>query len=157
MTIITIPKILQEKLTEEGADALVEILDKVEERSEAHTLRVAEERFEKKLEQAKSELKEEISKVDIRIEQTKTELREEINKVDIRIEQTKTELREEINKVDKRLEQVKSELKTDIANLRAELKTDIANVKADLIKWMFIFWAGQVITITGILIAFLKK
>ncbi len=75
-----------------------------------HTLRVAEERFEKKLEQAKSELK------------------------------------DEINKVDKRLEQVKS-----------ELKTDIANVKADLIKWMFIFWAGQVITITGILIAFLKK
>ena len=28
MTIITIPRILQEKLTEEGADALVEILDK---------------------------------------------------------------------------------------------------------------------------------
>ncbi|MBF8275959.1 MAG: hypothetical protein HW390_1032 [Candidatus Brocadiaceae bacterium] len=75
-----------------------------------HTFRVAEERFEKKPEQAKSELK------------------------------------DEINKVDKRLEQVKS-----------ELKTDIANVKADLIKWMFIFWAGQVITITGILIAFLKK
>ncbi len=121
MTIITIPKILHEKLTEEGADALVEILDKVEERGEAHTLRVAEERFEKKLEQAQAELKEAISKVDIRIEQTK------------------------------------SELKTDIAGLRAELKTDIANVRADLIKWMFIFWAGQVITITGILIAFLKK
>ncbi len=102
--------LLLERLTEEGADALVEILGKVEERSEVHTLRVAEERFEKKLEQAKSELK------------------------------------DEINKVDKRLEQVKS-----------ELKTDIANVKADLIKWMFIFWAGQVITITGILIAFLKK
>ena len=121
MTIITIPRILQEKLTEEGADALVEILDKVEERSEAHTLQVAEERFEKKLEQAKFELKEDIS-------------------------DTKAELREEISKVDRRLEQV-----------RAELKTDIANVRADLIKWMFIFWAGQVITITGILIAFLKK
>jgi rubrerythrin len=146
MAIITIPKILQEKLTEEGADALVEILDKVEERSEAHTLRVAEERFEKKLEQTKSELKEGINKVDIRIEQMKTELRDEITKVDRRIEQTKTELRDEITKVDKRLEQVKS-----------ELKSDIANVRADLIKWMFIFWAGQVITITGILIAFLKK
>ena len=63
-----------------------------------------------------------------------------------KLEQAKSELKDEINKVDKRLEQVKS-----------ELKTDIANVKADLIKWMFIFWAGQVITITGILIAFLKK
>ncbi|MBF8275960.1 MAG: hypothetical protein HW390_1033 [Candidatus Brocadiaceae bacterium] len=31
MAIITVPKILQERLTEEGSDALVEILDKVEE------------------------------------------------------------------------------------------------------------------------------
>ena len=139
MTIITIPRILQEKLTEEGADALVEILDKVEERSEAHTLQVAEERFEKKLEQVKFELKEDISKVDKRLELVKSELKQEIS-------DTKAELREEISKVDRRLEQV-----------RAELKTDIANVRADLIKWMFIFWAGQVITITGILIAFLKK
>lgn len=110
MAIITIPKILQEKLTEEGADARVEILDKVEEQNEARTIRVAEERFEKKL------------------------------------EQTKSDLREAINKVDKRLVQ-----------LKAKLKADIANVRADLIKWMFIFRAGQVITITGILNAFLKK
>ncbi len=146
MTIITIPKILREKLTEEGTDALVEILDKVEERSETHTLRVAEERFEKKLEQTKSDLKETINKVDIRLEHAKSELKEDISKVDKRLDQVKSELKEDISKVDKSIEQVKS-----------ELKTDIANVRADLIKWMFIFWAGQVITITGILIAFLKK
>lgn len=144
MAIITIPKILTERLTEEGANALVEILDKVEVRSEAHTLQVVEERFEKKVEQAKSELREEISKVDIRIEQTKTELRKEINKVDLRVEHVKTELREEINRVDKRLEQVKS-----------ELKTDIANTKADLIKWMFIFWIGQFASIVGVITAIL--
>lgn len=132
MTIITIPKILREKLTEEGAEALVGVLDKVEDRSEAHTLKVAEERFEKKVEQAKSELKDVINAV-------RSELKDEINTV-------RSELKDEISKVDKRLEQTKS-----------ELKTDIANVKADLIKWMFIFWAGQVVTIIGILIAFFKK
>ncbi len=148
MAIITIPKILTEKLTEDGANALVEILDKVEDRSEAHTLQVAEERFEKKLEQTKSELKdninksgtelmEEISKVDKRIEQVKSELKNDIN-------QAKSELREEINRVDKRLEQVKSELRTDIANTRA-----------DLIKWMFIFWIGQFASIVGVITAIL--
>ncbi|WP_347274018.1 hypothetical protein [Candidatus Kuenenia sp.] len=121
MAIITIPKILREKLTEEGAEALVEVLDKVEDRSEMHVLQVAEERFEKKVEQAKSELKDDINSL-------------------------RSELKDDVGKVDKRLEQV-----------RSELKTDIANARADLIKWMFIFWMGQVITITGILIAFLKK
>ena len=29
-------------------------------------------------------------------------------------------------------------------------KTDLANLKADIIKWMFIFWAGTVV-LSGIL------
>lgn len=35
-------------------------------------------------------------------------------------------------------------------------KADLAEVKADIIKWMFIFWTGTVITILGGLFAFLK-
>ncbi|MDO9288283.1 MAG: hypothetical protein Q7T83_05790 [Thermodesulfovibrionales bacterium] len=46
--------------------------------------------------------------------------------------------------------------KEDLANLRAELKEDIANVKADIIKWMFIFWLGQIGVLTGIIFAMLK-
>ena len=56
---------------------------------------------------------------------------------------------------------MRAELKTEIANLRTELKTDnsimrtelktdianlrteIANTKAEMIKWMFLFWLGQ--------------
>jgi len=51
MTVIAIPKILRDKLTDEGADALVQILDKVEERSQKATLEIAEERFEKRIAQ----------------------------------------------------------------------------------------------------------
>ena len=35
-------------------------------------------------------------------------------------------------------------------------KADISEVKADIIKWMFIFWTGTVLTILGGLFAFLK-
>ena len=90
MAIITIPRILQEKLTEEGADALVQILDKVEEHSQSRTLETAEGRFEKQLE-----------------------------------------------------------------TVKAELKVEIANVEKHLVKWMFIFWIGQLASIVGILTAIL--
>lgn len=90
-------------------------------RSGSNARQVDEERFEKKVEQAKSEPRKDIY-------------------------QAESELKDDMNKVDRRLEQVKT-----------ELKTDIARVGADLIKWMFIFWAGQIITITSILIASLKK
>ncbi len=88
MTVIAIPKILRERLTDEGAEAFVEILDKVEERAKDRTIEVVEERFERRL-------------------------------------------AEEIGK----------------------LRVELYKIKADLIRWMFIFWAGQI----GILFAFFKR
>jgi hypothetical protein len=43
--------------------------------------------------------------------------------------------------------------KEDIANLQKQ----ISEAKADNIKWMFIFWIGQVGTILGIIFIFFKK
>ncbi|MGB4774621.1 MAG: hypothetical protein WBP45_05585 [Daejeonella sp.] len=48
---------------------------------------------------------------------------------------------------------LKIELKEDIANVRTEL----ANVKAELIKWMFIFWIGQIAVTFGFILLFLNK
>ena len=56
---------------------------------------------------------------------------------------------------------LRSELKEDIHALRSELKGDIASLdvrmekmRSDLIKWMFIFWAGQLAAIFGLLRVF---
>ena len=58
---------------------------------------------------------------------------------------------------------LRAELKEDIAGLRTELKKDIAGlrtemyaIRGDLIKWMFIFWTGQVAMLLGILFAFFR-
>ena len=61
-------------------------------------------------------------------------------------------LSEELAKVKVEIGEVKSELITRIEEVRAEMKSD----KADLIKWMFIFWVGQIGAILGILFAFFK-
>jgi hypothetical protein len=55
----------------------------------------------------------------------------------------------------------KAELARDIRNTdtkietaKAELKADGANSKAELIKWMFVFWIGQLV---AFVMLFLKK
>lgn len=48
-----------------------------------------------------------------------------------------------------------SNLELKIADLRTELKTEMKEQKSEMIKWMFIFWVGQIATIIALI--YLKK
>ena len=50
----------------------------------------------------------------------------------------------------------KVDRKFDEAKLTLSTKEDLANTKAEIIKWMFIFWMGQVAVIAGLLAYFLN-
>jgi hypothetical protein len=52
-----------------------------------------------------------------------------------------------------RLEKGLAEVRGEMASLQADLRSDMAAQRADLIKWMFIFWAGTVIPLAGLAIA----
>jgi len=52
-------------------------------------------------------------------------------------------------------EKITDEVKSNIANLTT--KEDLANTRADMIKWMFIFWVGQLAAMFGLLYIFFKK
>jgi hypothetical protein len=43
--------------------------------------------------------------------------------------------------------------KEDVANIRREM----GEIKADTIKWMFVFWIGQMGAILGVILLLLKK
>ncbi|WP_428330610.1 hypothetical protein [Mucilaginibacter sp.] len=50
--------------------------------------------------------------------------------------------------------------KDDLVNVRDEIsnvRKEISEAKADNIKWMFIFWVGQVGAMLAIVLLFLKK
>ena len=54
--------------------------------------------------------------------------------------------------------------KEDLHSTREDLireigivKADIHNVKAEMIKWMFIFWIGQIAATFGFIMLYLKK
>ncbi len=65
-------------------------------------------------------------------------------------------LSEEIGRVEKNLLVKIAETKTELMTIILELKAEQAKSKAELIKWMFIFWVGQLGMMLGILFAFFK-
>lgn len=54
------------------------------------------------------------------------------------------------------LEEVVKE-KVIIETQQLATKSDLSNVKAEMIKWMFLFWIGQVAVTFGFILLFLKK
>jgi len=103
MPIITVPKPLRERLGEEGAEALVQLINQATEVGKGDVVAVVEEKFERRL-------TEEVSK-----------------------------------------------LRAEIGHLRGEMIERIESVRSELIKWMFVFWVGQIGAIVGILFAFFRK
>lgn len=47
----------------------------------------------------------------------------------------------------------RAELSAAIAELRTELRAEIAGSKVELLKWMFVFWAGTVVPLAGLMLA----
>jgi septal ring factor EnvC (AmiA/AmiB activator) len=96
-------------------------------------------RFDAKLEQRTSQLE---SKLEQRIAQVESKLEQRIAQVESKLEQRIGELGQHITQVDAKLEQRTSQLES-------KLDAKMAALRAELIKWMFVFWAGTVIPIVG--------
>ena len=70
---------------------------------------------------------------------------------------TKEEFKEEMAKVNQRITDEVAKLDKRITDEVAGLKVEIATTRAELIRWMFIFWVGQIGVLIGILFAFFKR
>lgn len=56
------------------------------------------------------------------------------------------------DRIERHLTDFKAEVKVEIAGVKAE----VSNVKADLIKWIFVFWIGQIAVLSGIVTLLIK-
>jgi len=154
MAVIVAPRPLREKLGDEAVDSLIELLNKSEEKIKADVIALSGEKYEKRL-------SEEIGNIRIDMASLRAELKEDMAKL-------RAELKED-------MAGLRAELREDMAGLRAELKeseeryerrlseetgklrVEMAKNFASIIKWMFIFWLGQIGAILGILFAFFKS
>jgi len=114
MAIISVPRVLREKLGEDGADALVGLINEANGQAKADVLTFVEEKFERRLS-------------------------------------------EEIAKVNERITTECAKLGERITGVEARLDVGMAKLRAELIRWMFLFWIGQVGVILGIIFAFFRR
>ena len=56
-------------------------------------------------------------------------------------------------------EKIRSEVdtKTSILATKEDVARESGNIRAEIIKWMFVFWVGQLIATFGFIMLFLKK
>ena len=54
-------------------------------------------------------------------------------------------------------ERFKATLHEEIASVRGDLRSEMQVMKADLVKWMFIYWMGSVVTMGGLMFALLQR
>jgi hypothetical protein len=64
---------------------------------------------------------------------------------------------EEASKLRAEIGHLRGEMIERIESVRSELTGRIESVRSELIKWMFVFWVGQIGAIVGILFAFFRK
>ena len=88
--------------------------------------------------------------IEIQTEKYERKLSEEISKLRT----------EDLAKLDKKITEIEVRLDKriteEISKLRIEFNEKISKSYANTIKWMFIFWVGQIGVITAILFTFLK-
>ncbi len=76
--------------------------------------------------------------------------------IEIVEEKFERRLSEELGKLRVEMAEMKSELRGEMADMKSELNNKMGSMRADIIKWMFVFWVGQIDVMIGILFAFFK-
>jgi uncharacterized protein YaaN involved in tellurite resistance len=143
MQIVVLPEVIEQKLKVEERKEVIDFINNlVADTSDvlkSDIIEILEEKFEKNLSVGLVNLKMELME---KISSTAVALSEKITKVEAQLTKTEAQLNERIS--------------TSNEKLRTELVEKIANSKAETIKWMFIFWLANVITIMGGIIGILK-
>jgi paraquat-inducible protein B len=156
MAVITIPRVLREKLGEDGADTLVELLNLANEKVKEDVIELSAEKFERRLTeeiaQLRGEFKEEIAqlrsvdlaKLDKRITEEMAQLRGEFKEEIAQLRSV------DLANLDKRITEEMAKVNQRITDEVAKLDNKISDVKVDLIKWQVGMFVTTVILILGL-------
>lgn len=137
----------------------------------ADGMEAAAERIERRLVEETAKVREEIGGLKTGLSEFHAEmaasegrLRSEITQSEgrLRSEMTQSEgrLRVELAQSEGRLRvemtETEGRLRVELAGMDTRFERRLSNVRFDLVKWSFVFWLGQVVTMTAILSALLN-
>jgi phenylalanyl-tRNA synthetase alpha subunit len=105
--------------------------------------------------------KEDLSKLEIRLTNN---FNGRFDKMDTRIDHLEAKFDTRIDKLEARFDHLETKFDSRFEKLDAkfdgkynELKNEITSSHNNLMRWMFIFWVGQLVAIFGFLLLFLGK
>jgi len=146
MAILTVPKVLREKLGDDGVEALITLLNEAAHHERNNLLGILEERFERRVTDEGKRLEVQIAETEKRLE---VQIAEVEKRLDHRITEETAKLDKRITEEVARLEQRFTEVESKLDNRIAEVKVALSERYASLVRWMFIFWVGQI----GVIVA----
>ena len=154
MAIVAMPNIIQERLGSDVATALMDVMNMAMEEERRIIQTLVEGRYERRLSEEISGIREYIAEMRAEIREEMADMRAEFRE---RIAALESELRQEIAALESKLRQEMTaqgaELRQEMAQMEAHLLAEMAKRHSELIRWMFIFWIGQFISIAALVIA----
>ena len=57
---------------------------------------------------------------------------------------------------ERRLVEETSKLRVEMAQLRSDLRDDMSSLRVELLRWAFMFWVGQIVSIGGLMALLLR-
>jgi hypothetical protein len=158
-----VPSELRERLGDEAALGLVELLDSERAEWSEHVLSVAADRFERRL-------SEEISGVRVELSAVRTDIVRELHagigsvrqemhaglasvrqEMHAGLASVHQEMHAGIGSVRQELATVRVETRQELATSRVEMHQMLANSRVETLRWSFVFWVGQVAAMAGLL------
>jgi hypothetical protein len=141
MDVDTVPEALWARLGPAATAGLLEALDEAGREWKADVTSLAVDRFDRRLVEEASGLRQEITKSDAGLRQELTTVAAGFRKELATIE---AGLRQELTTV-------AASLRQEIGGVEVRLHRELADMRFDLLKWSFLFWIGQVVAITAIM------
>ncbi|MBF0457149.1 MAG: DUF1640 domain-containing protein [Nitrospirae bacterium] len=149
MSVITIPRSIRERLGDDASEDFASLINDVDIGARKDAISIAEERFERRLVEETGKLRVEIGKLNERITLETGKINERIT---LEIGKLNDRITLEIGKVNERISEESGKLHIDIEKLR----TEVEKSGKENIKWMFLFWIGQLAAMAALLKFFVK-
>ena len=157
MDLEAVPPALGERLGTEATAGLLAFMDRAGHEWRTDVMAASAERFEYRLVQEVSGLRVQIALVESSIRQDMTEmeagLRQDMAAQSAAIRQ---EMAQQSATFREEMAQQGATIRGELAGHVGVLRQEIANTRVEIIKWCFLFWIGQVITLTGIMAVMLR-
>ncbi len=148
MDIEQVPAALQERLGVEATSGLLQLFDRAHREGRADVIAACTDRFERRL-------VEEISGVRVQIAQVEASLRRDMAEMGASIRRDMVEMgasiRQDMVEMGASIRQDMARMGADIRQEMTGIRQDMASGRVELLKWCFLFWAGQVVAIAGIM------